>query len=703
MSSIIDQKALLDLVLSLGGKKADGSWYALPHLCGGKLPGERIGGGGLKVNVRTGGVYCHYGCSKETARHAVYGSKGRTEIRFNTKPRSEPSSKQHDQERQERAEKIWSTAYAIPDDDRTAPRMWLGEKCGQHGLVPGGIRWQPHLGGEGMVGSIVAAIATPEAWRDAYPSLPEPMGVQRIAVNADGLQVKGHRLSKEHWGNKKSNGTIRGGALILGNATSRSTVRVAEGVADALAIHTRWQQQTWALCGTSGFANQDIARALAEFADVIIHADAGEAGEKASLTLRDLIVKAGGSACVFAPGRGEDPADALGEIGQPLDGEANEREGVRWEEHTVSTRGAEAKVRNAAWEHGDPEKCVFNRITIGNSNNPTVENAHFPWPPRPEEMKCEDPVQAKTNLPLGEDHFFKGDCGTCSGCVAWWDLCHRERFRLAGKGKAVMRFTFSTLEDAQDWCSRQRKRVKLPAVRILAPGNDSVGVVLTLVYTEALAEKHIQNTQRAMKTGGVVGTIEIRPIDVPEFAGMLPSAKTLREAVAPKGFNAVRWARVAKFKRTRDEGDDYMHGKTEMRDPTACGYIIEPTEIPPHYRARRRMTYPQRAVLNAADRMARPGLDIRSADFLHWCERIRDGEIDTAKDMEEVLEATGTEYGGSPNLILQCARWYVGQVPFMLAYGPVMEAMGMLPPYVAEALGASPRRCPVCGSRQCVC
>ena len=105
-------------------------------------------------------------------------------------------------------------------------------------------------------------------------------GVQRIAVNADGLQVKGHRLSKEHWGNKKSNGTIRGGALILGNATSRSTVRVA----DALAIHTRWQQQTWALCGTSGFANQDIARALAEFADVIIHADAGEAGEKAALT-----------------------------------------------------------------------------------------------------------------------------------------------------------------------------------------------------------------------------------------------------------------------------------------------------------------------------------------------------------------------------------------------------------------------------------
>ena len=71
--------------------------------------------------------------------------------------------------------------------------------------------------------------------------------------------------------------------------------------------------------------------------------------------------------------------------------------------------------------------------------------------------------------------------------------------------------------------------------------------------------------------------------------------------------------------------------------------------------------------------------------------------------MEEVLEATGTEYGGSPNLILQCARWYVGQVPFMLAYGPVMEAMGMLPPYVAEALGASPRRCPVCGSRHCDC
>ena len=49
-------KAILDVIISLGGKKSNGSWWKLPHLCGGKLPGDRIGGGGLKVNIRTGGV-----------------------------------------------------------------------------------------------------------------------------------------------------------------------------------------------------------------------------------------------------------------------------------------------------------------------------------------------------------------------------------------------------------------------------------------------------------------------------------------------------------------------------------------------------------------------------------------------------------------------------------------------------------------------
>ena len=85
-------KAILDVIISLGGKKSNGSWWKLPHLCGGKLPGDRIGGGGLKVNIRTGGVKCHYGCDNTTARAAVFGHNWRIP-KFTPEPEPEPDPK----------------------------------------------------------------------------------------------------------------------------------------------------------------------------------------------------------------------------------------------------------------------------------------------------------------------------------------------------------------------------------------------------------------------------------------------------------------------------------------------------------------------------------------------------------------------------------------------------------------------------------
>ena len=64
--------AIADFAFSLGGKRVDGGWVRLPHLCGGKMAVDPIGNGELKINVESGGVFCHYRCSHEVATHAVY-------------------------------------------------------------------------------------------------------------------------------------------------------------------------------------------------------------------------------------------------------------------------------------------------------------------------------------------------------------------------------------------------------------------------------------------------------------------------------------------------------------------------------------------------------------------------------------------------------------------------------------------------------
>ncbi len=84
---------LFNLAISLGGKRVGGGWYALPHLCGGKMPGDSVGGGGLKIHPESGGVFCHYGCSKLDAERAVYNADVHVDTQHVYEREPEPQQK----------------------------------------------------------------------------------------------------------------------------------------------------------------------------------------------------------------------------------------------------------------------------------------------------------------------------------------------------------------------------------------------------------------------------------------------------------------------------------------------------------------------------------------------------------------------------------------------------------------------------------
>jgi hypothetical protein len=123
---------------------------------------------------------------------------------------------------------------------------------------------------------------------------------------------------------KRSLGPTAGGIVVIGCPLldeALDPVRVAEGVADTLALASRYPSPAVATVGTEGMRDEALAAWLANApAGVVVHADAdagkdGRAppGPAAARALCRAIEDAGGQArAVFAPA-GKDAADAARE------------------------------------------------------------------------------------------------------------------------------------------------------------------------------------------------------------------------------------------------------------------------------------------------------------------------------------------------------------------------------------------------------
>ena len=223
------------------------------------------------------------------------------------------------------ARSTWAKAQSISADPEHPARRWLDARhLWRPGLpLPSSIRWLPageHYQGRGPhtgAGSLLALAAPPAAWTEAWPALPEARAVQLIAVDQGGAPTLDRPAENGGLG-KRSYGSTAGLIVVVGNpflSDAISPVRVAEGIADALALASRYSGPAVATLGTSGMTDEEashLVRWLVKAAfGAVIHADADAGGEHNARQLRrQLIAAANGPVTAVLPVQGKDAAEA---------------------------------------------------------------------------------------------------------------------------------------------------------------------------------------------------------------------------------------------------------------------------------------------------------------------------------------------------------------------------------------------------------
>ena len=211
--------------------------------------------------------------------------------------------------------RIWADTEAIPKDAVHPARRWFANRNLWRPEVesPTPLRWLPasrtRPGPHTGAGSLVALLARPTAWAEAWPRLPSPQAVEIIAVNRDGNAAL-DRPQPDGGLGKRTLGDKTGAVLILGDpllASIDAPVRVAEGVADALALAARFTGPAVASMGDAGMNADGFAGWLAgAAAGAVIHADNDAAGQKAASRLCGAVRIHGGTARAVLPPEGKD-------------------------------------------------------------------------------------------------------------------------------------------------------------------------------------------------------------------------------------------------------------------------------------------------------------------------------------------------------------------------------------------------------------
>ena len=223
--------------------------------------------------------------------------------------------------------RCWDSGSAIPVSHEHPARIWMGHRnLWRPNLpVPSLLRWLPagmattsqHPG----AGSIVVMAAPPGAWTEAWPELPSAQGAQAIAIARDGQPTLDRPASRGGLGKRTLQGSASGSIVVLGCPVLTDTlepVRVAEGLADALALASRYPGPVVATLGKGVMTQAALAGWLAAApAGVVVHADDDEAregrppaGVPAARALCRNIEAHGGRAEAVLPVSGKDAADA---------------------------------------------------------------------------------------------------------------------------------------------------------------------------------------------------------------------------------------------------------------------------------------------------------------------------------------------------------------------------------------------------------
>lgn len=221
----------------------------------------------------------------------------------------------------------WIRSQILPIAD--APdhpiRRWLAKRnLWRPDLpLPPSLRWIPagaplfrksHSG----VGAIALPLAPINAWRASYPETPSPAAVQLVCIDSDGERAdyensQGNRVDKPKFGN------ARLAVWTIGD-TSRDSVSVCEGAADALAIAARYPEAVIATLSTPRPV-LDWKKELSVFDFVTLWPDMDEVdkqgrrpGLDAGIALTQARKLAGQSIDLVGVDVGKDAADAAREV-----------------------------------------------------------------------------------------------------------------------------------------------------------------------------------------------------------------------------------------------------------------------------------------------------------------------------------------------------------------------------------------------------
>ena len=218
--------------------------------------------------------------------------------------------------------RIWAETTAIPTDAKHPARRWFANRNLWHPEVevPAPLRWLPasraRPGPHTGAGSLVALLAKPKAWEEAWPHLPKPQAVEIIAVDNDGMPALDRPALADGLG-KRTLGAKVGAVLILGNplvAEADAPVRIGEGVADALALAARFKGPAIASMGDAGMTADGFPEWLGAAANgVVIHADNDDAGQAAASRLCGAVRIHGGTARAVLPPQGKDAGVVAGD------------------------------------------------------------------------------------------------------------------------------------------------------------------------------------------------------------------------------------------------------------------------------------------------------------------------------------------------------------------------------------------------------
>lgn len=199
-----------------------------------------------------------------------------------------------DQERAspEFLQELWNQSLPIVPDRIHPARRWLARRqlWPPRQETPPGLAWKPYAFPRretGCCGRVIALLATPDRWRELAETqeLPQPQALQAIAIGYNGEP----RLDKpydEGGLDKRTFGSSQDAVYWLGERSAPHLIRVAEGIADALALASRAAGAQEAIIATTGSGNwhrSNLAKQLAALAaPIVLHPDNDKAGHLAA-------------------------------------------------------------------------------------------------------------------------------------------------------------------------------------------------------------------------------------------------------------------------------------------------------------------------------------------------------------------------------------------------------------------------------------